>query len=669
MAFTDISGSAIASEFFSNYGNYLGGDGRIMTFLKGYSPLNQIIWLGFIFGIYLLVRDVKEEGFKGVGLPIGLILFTLNFIFNAPFSMYVTYLSVIVLCVFLFWRGKSLSQGGYLGMIALVAGISFLLFGNILALPVFGGIGALAYWGIKAGIKKTELGSGAEKRLEAAAGFDPSIERKIRKRELRAERLADKEGLLGEVTEAEAEVEERNVELEGHASALAAGVEEISKTMTDLDNAEISAEKRDMKVLEMAAAVDRHIKQHAMEQTDDTQKAAELKANVKQLVDILMNISTDAEFVHKAKEHSFKAIEKTTEVMTEAAKHASVIMNSEIRVENVVRSRANKEMRSIKRKLESKEKQIERLFEQRKSAKGEARRQLDNQLGQIEQQRDMLRKSVSEIDDIKGKVNAVLLKGRRVLKAMKGEAKKIIAAEKAVAGFAENMEKLEGHIGENVERIHVACEEFKNAMAKLDTSLPEEVVVEATKHATTIFEQDKQFIHSTIEFNKNEIMPFIMKNGELVQGTWHIEKAADFGNKVSRYVAGALEQLAKMAAATGNPKEVKQAKDLIEIDEMQEKISRYADRKTDRIKAEVKKSYGDLGEAVKSVQTQTSYLENELASIEDAEKETIDALNKAMTELTKIRQKQFDQLKGASDAAQAQLAKAKKFDRKEKAAA
>ncbi|MBN1544544.1 hypothetical protein JW898_03730 [Candidatus Woesearchaeota archaeon] len=669
MALLDISGRVIAADFFSNYGNYLGGDGRIMTFLKEYSPLNQIIWLGFIFGVYLLVRDVREEGFKGVGLPVGLILFTLNFIFNSPFSMFLTYFSVVILCVFIFWRGKSLSQGGYLGMIALIAGISFLLFGNILALPIFGGIGALALWGIKAAIKKTELGSGEEKRLEKEAGFDPSIERKIRRRELKAERLADKEGMLGEVTEAEAEVEERNVELEGHAAALAAGVEKISRTMTELDNAEISAEQRDMKVLEMASAVDRHIKQHAMDDVEDSQKAAELTAYAKKLVDILMNIATDAEFVHKAKEHSFKAIEHTTEVMTEAAKHAGVIINSEIRVEKAVRSRANKEIDCLRKKVADKEKNIDALFAQRNSARGEARKQLDKQLGQIEEQRDMLKKSVSEVEDIRNKINTVLAKGRRVLKAMRGEAKKMIAAEKEVAGFAENMEKLEGHLGENVEKIHLACEEFRKAMEKLETDLPEQVVVEATKHAANIFEQDKTFITSTIDFNKNEILPFIIKNGELVQRTWHIEKAADFGNKVSRFVAGALEQLAKMAAAIGNQKEVKQAKKLIEIDEMQEQISRYADRKTNKIKAEVKKSYWDLGEAVKSVRTQISFLEKELSSTEAAEKETIDALNTAMTELTKIRRKQFTQLKSASEAAQAQLAKAKKFERKEKAAA
>ena len=80
-------------------------------------------------------------------------------------------------------------------------------------------------------------------------------------------------------------------------------------------------------------------------------------------------------------------------------------------------------------------------------------------------------------------------------------------------------------------------------------------------------------------------------------------------------------------------------------------------------------SRDDLGEAVKSVNTQLEFLTKEMQGVENFEKETNDALNRAMKSLTDMRTKQFAQLQGAAAQAQADLSKAKKYEKKEKRAA
>jgi hypothetical protein len=228
----------------------------------------------------------------------------------------------------------------------------------------------------------------------------------------------------------------------------------------------------------------------------------------------------------------------------------------------------------------------------------------------------------------------------------------------------------EEKINVNMKGLEEAFKGFQDDIAGLDKdALPEEVNLKATAHVADIFESCKKVAGETLKFDKEELLPFISKNGELLQSSWRMENASDFANKVSMYVTKALEQIGNMAMAFGNPAEVKQAQKTIEIDKMQEQISNYADWKSNKIKSEVKASYGNLSEAVKSINEQISYLEKENSDIESKEKETIGALNSAMNALTEIRKKQFEQLKDAAGKAQADLSKAKKFERKEKAAA
>lgn len=674
MAFAEvITGRAIGTGFWSGYGKYVGNDGAIVSYLSGHSiPVTPIIWVFAAGALYLALRDARKEGPKAIGFPLGLLFVLFSFMFSRGFAVFLLYSAIIVAGIFVFLRAKDLSQKGFLGALTLLVGVSYFLTGNLLLLPIMGGICAIILWVVKRAIKKKEHGSAAERKALQAAGYDIGGEDKIIRKEHHAENQADRAGDLGKVTEDAAEVEERNAELEIHAAALSAGADEIGKKLTALDKAEEGAENRDMKVLEFAQAVDRHIKEHAMENEDDAKKTADLKADAKRLVMVIGELVNDEKFADKYRKSTMDAIMDTEEMMVEAAENAKAVLASEIRLEKDLRPKANKGFAVIEKELKSKEEAVEKLFKKYKGSSGAEKQALEKELGSLEQQRDILRHSVSEIAELRSKVFDVLTKGKKILKMMKGEANRVVDSEKKIAAFSDNMEKLEGHIGQNIELLGDAFRTFQSDMAGLDKeALPEEVLVKASKNVGVIFDKTKTFISDTEQFNRNEVLPFIMANSDLLKSCWRIENAADFANKVSTQVSKALENLAKMAEAAnaGNHEEVKNAKNLVEIDEFQAKISNYADWKQNKIKAQVKKTYGDLSEAVKSVNAQIAYLVREKAVLEDTEKKTLDALSSGMAALTEIRQRQAQQFQQAAQQAQADLAKAKKFERKEKAAA
>ena len=327
--FSMITGSAIATNFLGTYGSYTGNDGVIMKFLRNYVPfLDPILWIFMIACIYLIIVNVKKEGAKGLGLPIGLGLILLNFTLSGSASLIILYAALLALTMFLFWRIKDMSPHGFLGLLALIVAISYLIFGDVRVLPIFGVIAIIAFIVIKRTISKVQKGSGKERKLNKEEGFDIKPEIKAINKEHKAEHRVENTGELGQLTKDVAISEERNLELELHSSTLAAGVKNISEKMTELDNAELSVEQRDIKVLEAAEHIDQHIKSIAGESEDDVKKSEEIKEDSSKLVEILGELVKDELYEDKHRKHSIEGIQKTIEIMNNAIDRAKKILSS-----------------------------------------------------------------------------------------------------------------------------------------------------------------------------------------------------------------------------------------------------------------------------------------------------------------------------------------------------
>ncbi len=662
-----ITGSSVYTNLMSNYGSYTGNDGKIMGFLGNYVPIKPVLWLLLAAALYLMIRDWKEEGVKGIGFPVGLILVLINFLFSGAVATFMLYSAIFALCAFAFMRYKSLSQGGFLGLILLIVGVSWIMFGNVTILPIAGAGMAVVYLVLKQGIRAKERGSRAERKALAKAGYDVTPEEKAISKEHKIEVHIHKEGALGQATESEAAVEERNIEEQIHAAALAASVDNVSKKIKDMDDAELSKEQRDDKILAFAKEVDRHIKEHALEDKEDSDKTATLKKDAKDLARGVGELVRDQKYGNDYRKDTVDAIDSAMKTMKSAAKYGKDILDSEIKLEKQVKVRADIEMNKLRKKISAQESKITALEKETQKSKDPQR---GERLKRLHESHDAMKQALSKVEDLKNRIDAVVDKGRKALKIMKNEASKVVALEKEADNFAKSMDKLEKQMDRNIKLMQQAFAKLNDEVDSLDKdAMPEEVAIKAASNISAVFETLKRFIDETIEFNRNDILPFINKNGEILQGCYHIENASDYANKVSVYVTRALKEIAKMAASVGTPKEVKEAEDVERIDDFQEKVSNIADWKSNKIKDDVKKSYGDLKEAIVSVNKQIVYLEKEKSDVDSTEKETLSSLDAALKALTELRRRQFERLKGAASAANSDLSKAAKAERKEKLAA
>ncbi|HII71828.1 TPA: hypothetical protein HA265_03680 [Candidatus Woesearchaeota archaeon] len=356
--------------------------------------------------------------------------------------------------------------------------------------------------------------------------------------------------------------------------------------------------------------------------------------------------------------------------MIDASESAHSLAGLEIYAERETRVKVGNATKALTNRIEGMKRKMANLAAHAKNADPAVKKSIGRQIGKVEDEVSRLEASKNKIIDIRNKILDVLAKGRRVLHVVKEDAKKVEGLAKEVGAIENSMEKAEKHMDESIKRMREAHNSFQADIAAIDQgALPEEVLIKARGHATAIFEEIKKFIDMAIVIQQNDVLPMIQKNSQILQTSFRIEKADRFASRVQKFVNDSLEQLAIVLAAVGTPQEKAEAEKLKKVDEFQNDINRYAERKGKKIMAEVKKSYGDLGEAMKAAQTQLQYLNAQKGKVDAAEKETASALDSGLKELGEMRKKQAAQMEGALKQASNDLAKAQAAERREKRAA
>jgi hypothetical protein len=582
------------------------------------------------------------------------------------------FILAIAFIIYAIVRMRSFEEHFMEGVVyAIIGGIlSFLLIGNMFALIFIAGMIVGVQILFKEQEKAAEYGTRAERRMEKEEGFQPRAQVKIVKKEHSIERAVEDEGKEGKVTAEAAELEEDNVALEGHESALAAGVAKISESMEEMDKAEIGSEERDVKVLLFAHHVNDAIKKHGLETAADEGKKKWLLSDLQEMVKAVRELVNDAKYSDEYRARSVKAIEQAVKAMTAAAKNAERIERNALKVEKRLRKDADNAVKDVQNELDDNIKRVDSLKTSRKKLTGAVDAAVRRNIKKLESQRMWLLKQRQTIEKLNDYLKTVLTKLKRVLKKLKDDAKAINHTQDDIEELFDKIRKLESYLGGLVEEMADEDDKFGKAIDSLSKdALPESIAVTATASVGSVFGALMKLMEGMISFNKDEIHPFIEKNAELIKEAWQVQAASEYCNIFSMRLNAAFEELDKMAAAVIQGQKAQKAlqKD-IQAEELEKQISHYAEQKGIRIKNKFKQSFDKLGAATASLNKQIDYLSKEKARVEQTQKETLESLNTVMDELTKMRKKQFEQFQEHAGDAQAQLAKAKREERKAKSA-
>jgi hypothetical protein len=654
MSLESITGSAIALQFFSSYGDYLGREGRIVGYIDSIIPGSTDVFgiLGLAMVIILMWTFLswrRDQPFLSQAtIPFFICLFISSFMLTSFSAMILVYLAVFGFFIGFLYESRSAQNPDRKKQL-----ISVIIFG-LIGWAFFGSTaGGIAFLIVGLGcalfiefvIAKTLRGSGAGRKLASKEGLDVGAEEKIMSQLNHLEHLAKNGGILGSVMKEEIEVMKMNDAEEIQLAVQGAGAKEIAELMIELDSNSLNAEKRDIQCLEFARKVTEHIKQDSTYPMEDEQRTKVLRQDLTKLVEQLKVWVDDAKFSDHYRKKTFAAIQSTEKIMSEAGLHANNILKSEIMDESSFRIQANQEIDLLRSEIKQTESKLSRI--RTKDAK---------QANDLKLQIDMMNKALIDCGNLKQKIFSVAKKGQQILGIMKSDAEKIVYHEKKSGDLSVKMRIQENHINQVTQQLNQIFVKFEHSIRSLDNNdLPEKVLVEGINNMEEFFKCIKELTERLSEMNEKELRPFISETGAILQDTYHLENAEHFAAEVSLYITDAEKSVAKMVESIGNKSEVHIAQDMERVDAFEKQIATYADRKAKQLTATIKKSYGDLSDAIKSIDEQISYLKRERAEIDMVESAELSAFRSALDKLTEIRKRQFAQFTRAANTAQSDL--------------
>ncbi|MBI5398175.1 hypothetical protein HZB03_01805 [Candidatus Woesearchaeota archaeon] len=676
-----------AVDALSDLGSYTGPDGTIITELEkilpvGFAPYWLIVILEALL-IFDIVRKLKDkQGIKSVIGQIAFGILLLTFVLPISPVLILTGLFLLVSIVIV-WNFHRMQLKGMLVSLLFLWLCSYLLFSNALA-GILAGVGAAGMgWWSRRLIKRAEFGTRAEQAAAAEMGFPIAADTKAIKTEKKIERMGVRGehgelGALGAVTEEAAKLEERTLEATLHVEAIAAGEAEIGKTLEQLHNAELTAQQRNARVEEMLRNLDAQLKNINKSSDIDAAATKYLEKFMADIIRLMGELVNDEKYEEQYRKRTLGVFRSTVKMLKDASSEAGKISRIEFVDESGLKAAAKASIRKLGRKLNEKERALEKAFERYAAVKdSETKKKLKGGMDNISKERDIMKQEYEKLVQIGNYLHAVLGKHNEVLKKLRADASRLTDLGRNLSGADERMEKYDKSIEEGIAKMKNAYAAFEQAVGVMERGeIPEELAIVISTNTGNIFGDLAAVLTQSKAFVEKELMPFMEQNRFMIQDAYKIQESAEFCNIASMRLNDAVKALGQIALdvikGEGGADQNKIQKELlmdIEAEKWEENISRFAAKKGIKTKNVFKQAENQLAVGQQSAHELLEILNKEIAQAEYTKKLTLDALVGATDTLLKNRVRINKDFQAKADEVMSDLKKEKVAEVRAKASA
>ena len=556
--------------------------------------------------------------------------------------------TIVVACVWLFImfviRGKSFSEsprevGGY--GLGVVSGI-FILTGNffyvILVVILMGGIQISE----RSSVYNVSFGTRAERSAIKGAGYPYAAQKKaaLRAMVMKGEKLGT-EKLGKAATRAEralAEESERDVELELHEEAITACALNIRKSVTDLQNREISVEKRNKIILESVTVIDKQLINMDNRLAINDAGYAYVKMFAVKLGKLLGELVNDKKYEENFRKLSLDNFQQNVRTIGTAVQEAMKVERRALFVEKKLESLSFEEIKQVKKVISKKKKKEKKLTNDikkiSKSKKNKAARNaMKDQLKAVVEELANLELEKEKLDDMHDQLKSVLKKLKKTLRKLRRDLKHLKGSSEESNKHQDEMYKFINVFHTAIKDMQISHQEFVGEIHSLDTTSPEEVAIKTTKDVAEIYTGLIKTAEETMKFNSDKMRPFVKSMIKTISEAEEVARSSYYLNFFQVKLEEAFESLNKLAISVADGKKVKK-KLSVDLDDqkIQEGLARYMTKVGSQTLAIMQASVKNLIASEVKIVEHEKILRQEIVAAEVEEKVTLAAL----TRVTKV---------------------------------
>jgi hypothetical protein len=661
---------AIPLELQRSVAGIFGPGGSIMQGLEklGEGGLinSSILWAIVIACVVMIFLSAKTEDKKGI--PAYTVVAILCFAILYGLNLYVlSWFSIVALSVVVIGKIRRGIKRGVFPIILVIWFLCSLVSFDFVTLAItVGGFAGLYFVALRRN-KLKRLGSHAARNLSKEEGFKPRRTRKLIRYFEHAGKIKEKskdkvvkgaERLKGLLARREAE----NLELLTHEEAMAAGAKKISQTVEQLEKGEISLEERDIKILNVlgqkAKWIEKQLEHVGPEGLDDERREPLLKFAKQMLKDFDVLIS-NREYAEKYREKAMDIILKVMDIVGEAAKECRMLKERKSKFEHIKKV-TNQEVESLENEIKSEEKKLEKIKSHSKDSNSE--------MSGVHRRINQLKEEQKKFEKIRTKLDLVIKRLERIWKLHNKSIKDIFHVEKKLDAVSDRFTKFEHKFKKHDLKLTKQHKTYRKNFKDFKEEIPDAILVQLTDDASLILDEVIKILELAVNFNQKEIQPIITESAGVVNKIFFLARAAKYLNKVYSSLAEAYKDITKTGAIiTQNAQSRKQLMKIFEEENLEEKETNIAARKSITIQFKVKAAYEELKKGIEDVKKHLNVLVKDLRYTKHSRENVIHRIKKAFQATIKAEIKKGDQVLKFEKKAQKATEQAKKAEEHAKA--